>query len=208
MRVGVAALCAAATWRDTNAAQQNFTVTAPTSDSRIGSSAHTALRSSRRTTADALLLIAHGMMRCCCRCADFLLAFELPGGGAVNGSFTMTFERVSGAADPYSPHVVTFANSTCAGGAHSFDFTDFSIATDELEQVVSVTSAGGRANDLAHNGVYRVIFVFSAASSNYTGPTRVELSGVARTDFLWLFGIGASICGSFGVGTRAKRPAL
>ena len=101
-----------------------------------------------------------------------------------------------------------FANSTCAGGAHSFDFTDFSIATDELEQVVSVTSAGGRANDLAHNGVYRVILVFSAASSNYTGPTRVELSGVARTDFLWLFGIGASICGSFGVGTRAKRSAL
>lgn len=120
----------------------------------------------------------------------------------------MTFERVSGSADPYSPHVVTFANSTCAGGAYSFEFTDFSVAADELEQVASVASAGGRANDLAHNGVYRVIFVFTSASSNYTGATRVELSRVTRTDFLWLFGIGASICGSFGVGTCAKPRSL
>ena len=133
----------------------------------------------------------------------FLLAFELPDGGAVHGSFTMTFERVSGAADPYSPHVVVFSNSTCAAGAHSFKFTDFSVAAEELDQVASVTSAGSTANDLAHNGVYRVNFAFSAASSNYTGPTSVVLDAVARTDYLWLFGIGASICGSFGVGASA-----
>jgi hypothetical protein len=143
------------------------------------------------------------MMRCWVLWTDFRLAFELPDGGAVNGSFTMTFERVSGAADPYSPHVVTFSNSTCAAGAHSFEFTDFSIAAEELDQVASVTSAGSDANDLAHNGVYRVNFAFIAASSNYTGPTSVSLDAVARTDFLWLFGIGASICGSFGVGASA-----
>jgi hypothetical protein len=88
---------------------------------------------------------------------------------------------------------------------HSFDFTDFSVAAEELDEVASVTSAGGDANDLAHNGVYTVEFAFIPAASNYTGPTTIRLEEVARTDLLWLFGIGASICGSFGVGAPPAR---
>jgi hypothetical protein len=68
------------------------------------------------STANHRLLRARSPPVAAARRADFRLEVILPPGGAVNGSFYMEFLHVSGAADPYSPHVVTFANDTCAGG--------------------------------------------------------------------------------------------
>ena len=48
-------------------------------------------------------------------------------------------------------------------------------------------------------GVAERLLATTANNASYSGPTTITLDGVARTDRLWLFGIGASICGSFGV---------
>lgn len=70
------------------------------------------------------------------------------------------------------------------------------MAAEDISEVSSITSANGDANDLAHNGVYDVSFTFLPTNASYAGPTTITLDGIARTDRLWLFGIGASICGA------------
>ena len=71
---------------------------------------------------------------------DFLCEYELPAGGAVNGSLTMTFVATKlGAADAYAPHVVTFANGSCTAGKHTFAMADLSVAADEIPAIVVVS---------------------------------------------------------------------
>jgi hypothetical protein len=115
----------------------------------------------------------------------------------------MTFAASpAGAADPYAPHVVTFANGSCAAGRHSYTMADLSVVADELPSIVArVRNAGdGPAQPLVHNGVYQMSLAFtSPPDSGYRGPTSITVENLDRTDMLWLGGIAASIAGSFGV---------
>ena len=100
---------------------QNFTVISPQSGARIPTSAprlppSLALCFNARWVTSGVCRALTCQLPAAVHAAGFQVQYILPPGGAVNGSFTMSWAAVSGAADPYSPHVVTFANETSAGG--------------------------------------------------------------------------------------------